>query len=163
MAVAGGVAAALCAGIASAGPFCYETGPGFQKCVDGSTGGYLTPIYQGPKIYDGVTVPWVPSAPPVYIPSPAVPPDSPDRSLDALAGSVLGEIQSTLDAAPDSAQFNIRVLRVSLIQTGDTSFEGVAIMTAKGGPPHDIPVHVFNTDSGLNWKIDPGVVQVLVQ
>jgi hypothetical protein len=149
-------------GIANASPYCFETGPGYQKCVDGSTGGYLDPIYQGPKVYDGGNVPWVPSAPaPAYIPTP--PSSDPAHALDALATEVLGNIQGTLDADPANAQFNIRVLQVELNRTGDTTFEGTATMTAGGGPPHDIPVHVFNTDNGLNWKIDPGVMQVLVQ
>ncbi len=37
-------------------------------------------------------------------------------------------------------------------------------MTAFGNPPHDIPpVHVFNDNGTPSWKIDPGVMMVLLQ
>lgn len=36
------------AGVAAAGPYCFDTGPGYQKCVDDD---YTNPIYQGPKVY----------------------------------------------------------------------------------------------------------------
>lgn len=62
-------AALSSSGVAAATPFCFETGPGYQKCV--TSGHDLTPIYEGPKVYDGGNAPWVPSAPPpVYIPAP---------------------------------------------------------------------------------------------
>lgn len=147
--------------VADARPFCFETGPGYQKCV--TSGHDLTPIYQGPKIYEGGNVPWVPTySPPV---APVLPPaPAPSvNAVDVLAGTALNNIQNTLDADSANAQFNIRVLHVSLTQTGSTSFEGVATMTAGGGPPHDIPVHVFDDNGTLTWKIDPGVMAVLVQ
>src|SRR6478752_2304397 len=53
----------LSAGTASAGPFCYETGPGFEKCLSSPSGDYFNPIYQGPMLPDGY-VPWSPPAPP---------------------------------------------------------------------------------------------------
>lgn len=58
-------------GVASAGPFCYETGPGFEKCISSPSGDYFNPIYQGPKLDDRY-IPWVPSAvpPPVRVPAP---------------------------------------------------------------------------------------------
>lgn len=146
--------------VAHASPFCFETGPGYQKCV--TSGHDLTPIYQGPTIYTGGNVPWVPSPPPpVYIPVPAiVPSDSADDALDALAGEVLKDIQQTLDADPANAQFQIRVLQVLLTQTGADSCEGVARMSAGGGPQHDIPVHVYSDGGTLKWKIDPGAMAV---
>lgn len=151
----------LSTGTADARPFCYETGPGYQKCIDSPSGDYFNPIYQGPKIYEGGNVPWVPTYnPPV---APALPPAPSVNAVDVLAGTALNNIQNALDADPANAQFNIRVLQVSLTQTGSTSFEGVATMTAGGGPPHDIPVHVFDDNGTLTWKIDPGVMAVLVQ
>lgn len=147
--------------VADARPFCFETGPGYQKCV--TSGHDLTPIYQGPKIYEGGNVPWVPTySPPVAAVLPPAPAPS-VNAVDVLASTALNNIQNTLDADPANAQFNIRVLHVSLIQTGSTSFEGVATMAAGGGPPHDIPVHVFDDNGTLTWKIDPGVMAVLVQ
>jgi hypothetical protein len=165
LAVLGLAATATCfagsAGVAAAAPYCYETGPGYQKCVDGSTGGYFDPIYQGPKVFSGGNVPWVPTySPPA---APAIPPaNSSPNGIDALAGTVLNNIQNTLDADPGQPQFNVRVHHVSLVRTGDTSFEGMATMTAAGGPPHDIPVHVFNDGGTLTWRIDPGVMAVLL-
>lgn len=148
---------ALPASVVNAGPFCYQTGPGYQKCVDGSTGGYFDPIYQGPKIFNSGAIPWVPTYNPPIAPAPTT------AGIDALAGTVLNNIQNTIDADPANAQANIRVLNVSLTQTADTSFEGVATMTAGGGPPRDVPVHVFNAGGTLNWKIDPGAMAVLAQ
>jgi hypothetical protein len=158
-AVVAAAALALSTDVANARPFCYETGPGYQKCVDGSTGGYFDPIYQGPKVYDGGNVPWVPT----YIPpaAPALPPAAGPNPVDALADAVLANIQNTLNADPANAQANVTVQRVSLVRTGSTTFEGVATMTAFGGPPHDIPVHVFNDNGTPTWKIDPGVMAVL--
>lgn len=46
----------LTAGVANARPFCYETGPGYQKCIDSPSGDYFNPIYQGPKYS-----PWAPN------------------------------------------------------------------------------------------------------
>lgn len=162
MLAAGSAAAtlALSAGVAVAAPFCFETGPGYQKCV--VSGHDLTPIYQGPKVFDGGNVPWVPTySPPVAT---AVPPVvAGPNQIDALATAVLNNIQGTFDANPDNAQANVRVHRVSLTQTGPTTFEGIATMTALGNPPHDIPVHVFNDNGTPSWKIDPGVMMVLLQ
>lgn len=64
------------AGVAGASPYCYDTGPGYEKCVDGSTDGFFHPIYQGPQVPDG-SVPWInpsPPAAPVIIPQEVVPP-----------------------------------------------------------------------------------------
>jgi len=41
---------ALSTGVAGAGPFCYETGPGYEKCLTSPSGDYFNPIYQGPKL-----------------------------------------------------------------------------------------------------------------
>lgn len=37
----------LCTGVADAGPFCYETGPGYEKCLSSPSGDYFNPIYVG--------------------------------------------------------------------------------------------------------------------
>jgi hypothetical protein len=63
----------LSTGTASAGPFCYETGPGFEKCLTSPSGDYFNPIYQGPKLPDGY-VPWSPPAPPAPVNLPVMPP-----------------------------------------------------------------------------------------
>ncbi len=59
------------ASMASANPFCYETGPGYEKCISSPSGDYFNPIYQGPKI-DHKYIPQAPNtAPtPVYAPVP---------------------------------------------------------------------------------------------
>jgi hypothetical protein len=36
-------------GVANARPFCYETGPGYEKCLDSPRGDYFNPIYLGPR------------------------------------------------------------------------------------------------------------------
>jgi hypothetical protein len=59
-------------GVASASPFCFETGPGYEKCLTSPSGDYFNPIYQGPKMPDGY-VPWVPSAPAPAVSVPAPP------------------------------------------------------------------------------------------
>lgn len=66
--------------VANAKPFCYETGPGYEKCLSSPSGDYFNPIYQGPKLPQG-SIPWVPSinpapifvppAPPIAVPAPA--------------------------------------------------------------------------------------------
>lgn len=147
--------------VADAAPYCYETGPGYQKCVGGGgSNDYFNPIYEGPKVFDSGNVPWAPAySPPA---APVMPPVASTNAVDLLAGQVLNNIQSTLDADPGQPQFNVRVLHVSLVQTGNTAYEGAATMTAGGGPPHDIPVHVFNADGTLTWKVDPGVMAVLI-
>lgn len=50
----------LSGGVANAGPFCYDTGPGYQKCISSPSGDYFTPIYAGPKLPDSY-IPWTPS------------------------------------------------------------------------------------------------------
>ncbi|MCV7359158.1 hypothetical protein [Mycolicibacterium fluoranthenivorans] len=145
--------------IASAAPFCFKTGPGYQKCV--VSGHDLTPIYQGPEVFTGGNVPWVPTY--TQPAAPAIPPDAAPNPIDTLATWVMSSIQNTFDANPENAQANVRVQRVSLTQTGPTTFEGIATMTAFGNPPHDIPVHVFNDNGTPSWKIDPGVMMVLLQ
>lgn len=45
------------AGVANAQPFCYQTGPGYEKCIDSPSGDYFNPVYQGP-IYNN---PWGPN------------------------------------------------------------------------------------------------------
>ena len=156
------VAAAPASGFAYAAPFCFETGPGYQKCVN--SGHDLTPVYEGPKIYDGGNVPWVPSynPTPVYA-APPVLPTSPAPNLDALAGALMKDVQDGLDAKPENAQVHIQVLRMSVMRTGNATFEAMATMAAAGHAPHDIPVHVFTTDSGPNWKIDPGAMAPLFE
>lgn len=63
---------ALSTGVAGSGPFCYETGPGYEKCLTSPSGDYFNPIYQGPKL----DRPYTPSfpifspPPPVSIPAP---------------------------------------------------------------------------------------------
>ena len=51
--------------VANAGPFCYETGPGFEKCISSPSGDYFSPIYHGPKLPDGYisSVPYTPAPP----------------------------------------------------------------------------------------------------
>lgn len=71
-------------GVAGAGPFCYETGPGFEKCLSSPSGDYFHPIYQGPKLDDG-NVPWIPSAGPPIIDSPASPPIDTSSGLGPAA------------------------------------------------------------------------------
>lgn len=53
--------------MASANPFCYETGPGYEKCISSPSGDYFNPIYQGPKL-DRSYIPWAPA--PTYAPAP---------------------------------------------------------------------------------------------
>lgn len=62
---------ALSAGLATAGPYCYETGPGFEKCISSPSGDYFNPIYAGPKV-DHKYLPWVPTfiSPPISGPAP---------------------------------------------------------------------------------------------
>lgn len=161
-ALATAAALELSTGTANAGPYCYETGPGYQKCVDGSSGGFFNPIYQGPKVVDNGSLPWAPSyvPPPAYAPSVAAPAAP---NLNALADGLARDIQDGIDANPDNAQAQIRVLHVSVTRTGDTTFEAVATMAAAGHAPRDIPVHVFNTDTGTRWQIDPGAMAPLFQ
>ena len=91
------------ASTASAGPFCYATGPGYEKCLSSPSGDYFNPIYQGPKLPDGY-IPWSPPAParPVY--APVLPPQQ-----AAPSGSQVGamcahaDMNSTTVAADGSA------------------------------------------------------------
>jgi len=70
------------AGVANAGPFCYETGPGFEKCLSSPSGDYFNPIYQGPKLPDG----YLPSVP--YTPAPPlVDTNTPTASTGCPSGS----------------------------------------------------------------------------
>ena len=80
----------LSSGTAAASPYCYETGPGYQKCVDGSSGGFFNPIYQGPQIRDNGALPWAPryNPAPAYIPPPVYLPPAPPAG--ANVGPALG-------------------------------------------------------------------------
>lgn len=99
---------------------------------------------------------------PSYRQSPAyVPPAA--SNLNALADALVSDIQGTVDANPDTAQAHIRVLRVNVWRTGASTFEAVATMAAAGHPPRDIPVHVFNSDTGPGWNISPEAMMSLVQ
>lgn len=78
-----GTALGLSIAVADARPFCYETGPGFQKCLDSPSGDYFNPIYAGPKVPESY-IPWVPdTAPsPIYIPqAPSYIPPAPDATV----------------------------------------------------------------------------------
>src|SRR5690349_22295107 len=93
----------LSAGTASAGPFCYETGPGFEKCLSSPSGDYFNPIYQGPKLPDG-HVPWSPSAPPAPVYVPVLPPQQATPSGPQVGATcVHADMNSTAIAADGSA------------------------------------------------------------
>jgi hypothetical protein len=51
---------------------------------------------------------------------------------------------------------NIVVSAVGLVKTADTTFEGMATMSASGGSTHDIAVHVTVDDRNMMWSTDPG-------
>lgn len=161
LAVAGMVG--LSTGVAAARPFCFETGPGYQKCVN--SGHDLTPIYQGPKIYEGGNVPWIPdSAPsPIYIPQAPIAPVPPVATTTVpLERLVQSDMQGFFDnPANDKAQYNLHFGRVSLTQTGDTTYEGVVAVSAGRGPEQDIPVHVTSDGYNAAWNFDPGALMPL--
>jgi hypothetical protein len=158
-----GVAGALTStGVATAGPYCYDTGPGYQKCVSGGSGSdYLNPLYQGPKIYSGVNTPWAPPspayAPPVYSPSPA--------DVQAFAEQQIQTNMQTFfdDPANGKAQYGFHIGHVSIVQAGGNTAEAVAMMSANGGPEQPIPIHITSDGQTTSWHIDPGALQPLLQ
>ena len=156
--------------VADARPFCYETGPGYQKCIDSPSGDYFNPIYQGPKIYEGGNVPWVPSVPaPIYVPQApsyippapiaAVPPDT-----GVLATLVQNDMQGFFDnPANGKAEYALHFERVFLTKTGDTTYEGTVAASTGGGPERIVPVHVTVDGDNLAWNLDPGALVPLFQ
>src|SRR5690349_2886702 len=93
----------LSAGTASAGPFCYETGPGFEKCLSSPSGDYFNPVYQGPKLPDGY-VPWSPPTPPAPVYVPVLPPQRTTPSgLQVGAMCAHADMNRTTVAADGSA------------------------------------------------------------
>lgn len=119
-------------GAAAAGPNCYETGPGYQKCVDGSTGGYFSPIYQGPKVFNNGSIPWVPtySPPPIFVPpaAPAIP--APAAQSACAPGSYVdpNNLSSCLPATPgnDYVALAVPVSRPGLAMYGTGSSQASA-------------------------------------
>ncbi len=63
-------------------PFCFKTGPGYQKCV--VSGHDLTPIYQGPRGVHRRQCPVGAHIHPAGRP-PAIPPDAAPNPIDTLA------------------------------------------------------------------------------
>lgn len=121
----------LSAGVATASPYCYETGPGYQKCVDGSSGGFFSPIYQGPQIRDNGSLPWAPaySAPPAYVPPPIYLPAPPASS----------NVGPTLGSDCIHADFN-KVTTASdgsSVRCASTSSGGYRWMIDTGAPQTD--------------------------
>lgn len=152
----------LSTAVADARPFCYETGPGFQKCLDSPSGDYFNPIYAGPKIPDS----YIPSVPdtapsPIYIP-PAPVATVPDTG--ALETLVKNDMQGFFDnPANGKTQYALHFERVLLTKTGDTTYEGTVAASTGGGPERIIPVHVTVTGDNLAWNLDPGVLVPLFQ
>jgi hypothetical protein len=153
-------------GIASAGPFCYETGPGFEKCISSPHGDYFNPVYQGPKLPDG-SIPWVPDPdplPPIFIPP--LPPAA--VTIPNVTGFLEHLVQDDMQAffdnpANDKAQYALHFGHVSLARTGDTTYEGTVAVSTGGGPERDIPVHVTADDRNVAWNLDPGALIPLFQ
>ncbi|WP_059016994.1 hypothetical protein [Mycobacterium sp. M26] len=158
-------------GVANASPFCYDTGPGYQKCIDSPSGDYFNPTYQGPKVYYGGDTPgYYPGSPSGY--SPGTNPIG-DAIGDAVANALLLQflnqrIQDNMqgyfdDPANGVTQYALRVGRVALQKTGDTSFEGVVAVSTGEGAPQDFPVHVTSDGTNTAWSLDPGVLLPLFQ
>lgn len=155
--------------VADARPFCYETGPGFQKCLDSPRGDYFNPIYAGPKIPDSY-IPWVPDpAPsPIYVPqAPSYIPPAPITSVPdtgVLETLVQNDMQGFFDnPANGKTQYAMHFERVSLTKTGDTTYEGTVAASTGGGPERIVPVHVTVDGDNLAWNLDPGALVPLFQ
>ncbi len=155
--------------VADARPFCYETGPGFQKCLDSPTGDYFNPIYAGPKIPESY-VPWVPDTAPSPInipPGPSYIPPAPVATVPdtrVLETLVQNDMQSFFDnPANGKTQYALHFERVLLTKTGDTTYAGTVAASTSGGPERIVPVHVTVDGDNLAWNLDPGVLVPLFQ
>ena len=152
---------------ASAKPLCFDTGPGYQSCV--SNGDYGNPIYEGPKLPDGV-IPWAPDDPPLYKPPPPVYAAPPTTTVDPnlLALRLQQEIQRAVDdPTKDTAAYGIRVGDVTVAAVGTTdnglAYVGTAAMSAGDGPERNIPVRVVVNGPDFLWTIEPGALQPLLE
>ena len=83
------------------------------------------------------------------------------QNLAMLQAQIRADMDDYFRDPANSMGARIRVVRVSLIQTGDNTFEGVATMTANGGPERDIPVHVKADARNMMWNTDAGALAPL--
>ncbi len=155
-------------GVANAGPFCYDTGPGYQKCISSPSGDYFNPTYAGPKVFDGGNAP-------SYYPDSGPSVGNPIGSAigaavaDALFLQLLNQhVQDSMqgffdDPANGKTQFAMHVGRVALQKTGDTTYEGVVAVSTGDGQPQDFPVHVTSKGADAAWRLDPGALLPLFQ
>lgn len=61
----------------------------------------------------------------------------------------------------ESLRAQIQVFNVNLVKTGDNTYEGMATMSADGGPQRDIQVHVSADSVRLLWNTDAGALAPL--
>lgn len=158
--------------VARASPFCYDTGPGYQKCISSPSGDYFNPIYAGPKVYGG-SGPGYDSGYPdsTWTPANTSGPTNPIASAvaDAVVLGLLGQqVQANMQGffdnpANDKTQYNLHVGRVALQKAGDTTYEGVVAVSTGDGPPQDFPVHVTADGQNVAWRLDPGALLPLFQ
>lgn len=81
--------------------------------------------------------------------------------LASLESDVKKSMQDYWDDPNNNFSFHVTVIKVSLIKAEGNKYEGVATMTADGGPQRDIPVHVTADDRNLVWNTDPGALRPL--
>ncbi|BBZ77555.1 hypothetical protein MANY_28920 [Mycolicibacterium anyangense] len=62
------------------------------------------------------------------------------------------------DPANHRVDLGIKVLKVGLVKSAENQYEGMATMTANGGDPQEITVHVKADDRTMMWETDPGAL-----
>lgn len=82
-----------------------------------------------------------------------------DAAIAQLETEVRMDMQSYF-SAPDYPLVgdHIVVHSLSLVRTSDTTYEGMAEMSALGGAVRDVNVHVTADDRNLMWRTDTGAL-----
>ena len=76
--------------------------------------------------------------------------------LASLEAEVRLSMQQYFDSPDNSRGSSFDVSSVHLIKVSDNKYEGMATMSANGGPQRDIAVHVTADDRNMMWSTDPG-------
>lgn len=76
--------------------------------------------------------------------------------LTSLEGDVKRSMQDYFDDPINGRGVRFSVIEVSLVKIAENKYEGMAKMTADGGPPRDVTIHVTADDRNVMWNTDPG-------
>lgn len=83
--------------------------------------------------------------------------------VSELASEVRESMQSSLTSDERYKPYNLTVIKVTLIKSGDNTYDGMAAIKPLNGPQGDVPVDVTYDGENLLWQTQPGAFMFLLQ